>query len=181
MKKIIFIIFVFLLSSCINTPQKASKRINELIKQFPTSISIDTVTQIDTFIVYSEIEKIIESKDKQKNLYTTIDSLLNILEYSKDTVLIEKIRYKIKNNCTIENLINPFVFDTSFVSVMVTPYKNKIILKALIKEKRIEKRKTNNIIINTEEKPFYENSWFFYFIGSLSVNFLLLYLIGRKK
>ena len=179
--KIIFILISIILAGCIQTPQQARKRIKELAERFPTAIDTVTVTKIDTFYVYKTIEKLIENKDQVKKTYSIIDSLLNELKNSQDTVIIEKIKYKIKNNCTMEGLSKPFVFDTTGVHFSIKYKGNQTILKVILEEKTIKETTNTKTSLIAIEKEFHEITWFWYFIVSCVLCLILLFLLGKQK
>ena len=179
--KIIFILISIIFAGCITTPQQARKRIKDIVERFPTAIDTQTATKRDTVIIYKIIEKIIENKELVNKTYNIIDSLLNELKNSQDTVIIEKIKYKIKDNCTIEGLIKPFQYDTAGVSITVTPIKNRIFLSLKIKEQTIKETKNTKTLIISEEKEFYEITWFWYFVVMSALCLFLLFLLGKQK
>lgn len=179
--KIIFILISIIFVSCITTPKQASKRIKELVERFPTAIDTQTVVKVDTHYVYKTIEKIIENKEQVKKTYSIIDSLLNELKNSQDTVIIEKIKYKIKNNCTMESLSKPFVFDTTGVHLSIKYKGNETILKVILEEKTIKETINTKTKLITNEEMFYKLNWFWYFVVSCVLNLFLLFLLGKQK
>lgn len=121
MKKIIFILSIIFISSCVShkfrKPEnidQARKIISNLNEQFPKLL--DSIS--DTTKTSSHIEKKIEKNDSLKNFSDSLRTIF--VEIEKDCPELSKekeIQYKdrIINNCKLEKKIKDFSFDSSGV------------------------------------------------------------------
>jgi hypothetical protein len=150
MKKLLTIIFSLLvLASCTVSRHTAEKRIAKYLKNYPDLIDTNTVVKSDTIRDTLTIHKHIHDTTKVNKAYSTIDSLINLLDQNcpKDTLIIKEIIHKIHNTCTAESLLKPIRIDTLGVSVMVEFYDNEMIVDIVQIKETIKKETVKTIVV----------------------------------
>lgn len=183
MKKVLFLLSICVLCSCVRTPEQASRKINKLLERFPTAAKTETITIVKTDTLYLHDTIVIEKTDKKaiEKTYNSMDSLINLLKKKGcDTVFIEVIKKQLKNKCTIQNLLqSPVLVDTLGIKGKIYAKDNTIVVDLVRSVAQINKETTNTekVLIECPEKPFYRNFWFW-----ISVSlFVILILVLIKK
>jgi len=177
-----FIIIICLsclaLLGCVRTPKQAANRIHNLIERFPGVIDTTKVTTVthDTIIKTVYIDRIVKDTAKVSATYDAIDTIL--INGGVDTLIIEKIRYKIQGQCTAENLLPEYAIDTLGIMLKIRYKGNEQIIN--LEAKQIEVNTTTKIIggdfLKFYDPPLTKNHWFWAFVAMCVISLLLLYM-----
>jgi len=176
---IIYLVFVALLAgtSCIRSERLASKRVAKLIERFPNIIDTTTKVRVDTIKTTITIDRTVFDSAKVDNAYKSIDSLMNELQTKGncDTAVVERIKWKIKGNCTIEQLLKPFTYDTAGVHLEFWAINNKLNYRLTFTNIQINKDTNKTLVIPCQQLDYwtglkYEWPWL------LAILFLLVLL-----
>lgn len=183
MKKIkqlnlLFCILALTLAACVRTPEQAARKVKNLVERFPSIVDTSVVTKIkrDTIIKTVYIDRIIKDTAKAAATYTAIDTIL--LNGGVDTLIIEKIRYKIQGQCTAENLLPGVAIDTLGVKLRIRYKGNEqvINLEAMNTEIKTEIETIGGNFLKFYDPPLTKNHWFWAFIGAVICFLLSLYI-----
>jgi hypothetical protein len=183
MKKIkqfnlLFYILALTLAACVRTPEQAARKVKNLVERFPGIVDSKVVTKIkrDTIIKTVYIDRIIKDTAKATATYTAIDTIL--LNGGVDTLIIEKIRYKIQGQCTAENLLPGVAVDTLGVKLRIRYKGNEQIinLEAINSEITTEIETIGGNFLKFYDPPLTKNHWFWAFVAMCVISLLLLYM-----
>lgn len=170
MKWITTIMLIVALGGCINSQKKAARKIDQLIERFPGVI--DTIVKVDTVIKYITIEKVLHDTIRISKAYAAIDTIL--INGGVDTIIIEKIRYKLQAQCTAENLFDPIAIDSLGVKLRINYKGNSQIVYLMAEERQITKSTSG--ILDFYEPPLTKNEWFWAFVAAATCFLLSLYI-----
>jgi len=176
MRKIIFILLVVIIAAgCVRTPKQAAHRIERLLERFPTAMDSSTVTVRDTIRDTIYVERTIHDTIREKATYTAIDAAIDSLGCT-DTIMVEKIKWKLHQICTIEGLMGPIKYDTTGISVRVWATGNKINIIAMLVKTEVKETTSKVDFLKHYDPPFTKSEWFWAFVGACIIWVLTIFI-----
>lgn len=179
-----FVVFIALLggTGCITNERLASKRVAKLIERFPNIIDTTAKVRVDTTKITITVNRAIYDSAKVNTAYNSIDSLINELKLKGDcdTVIIERVKGKIKQHCTIESLLKPYSFDTTGVHLEIYAKGNKLYTRVTLINLVINKDKEKTLVIPCQQLTYWTGlKWEWPWL--LAILFLLVVLFLSRR
>lgn len=192
-----YLIYLFLctalLSSCIPQEQlakvkeeRAKRKLNKILKQYPHLIDTTTKRRVDTFFVELKKSGIIEDTNAVNKLHSKLDSITKPCDNKEPEPIVKSVPNKpkrksiseqVKEACTIENLMSSnYQYDSTGISLRIFAKGNKIFWENITVQLNIKEKEEKTISNACPEPKFidifleYWWTWLLSFLLGLILN-----------